>query len=148
MLSTLALTLNSVMLDGNRTMMETELIIGATSIAESFIEQAGALKFDEQVGLQPPSSFPYTFTSPGELGPDSGETYPGYNDVDDFDGYTATVSTSRADYTVTVSVRYCNSDGSYATSRTFYKRIDVSVGCSSLPTAIVQRRIFAYNSIL
>ena len=145
MLSTLALTLNSVVLDGNRTMMESELYISGTSAAQSFLERAAVLAFDENVGTYDPSTFPGSFTSSGYLGPDAGEAYPNYDDVDDFNGYSATVSTTRGDFNVAIVVNYCDASGNDQGSQTYFKKMEVTVGSPFIPTPVVARRIFAYS---
>ncbi|MBN1593378.1 MAG: hypothetical protein JW941_09070 [Candidatus Coatesbacteria bacterium] len=145
MLSTLALTLNSIMLDGNKTMMESELYISGTSVAQSFIEHAAILAFDASVGVQDPSTFPGTFTSPYSLGPKVGENYPNFSDVDDFNGYSATVSTTRVDFIVNITVQYCDEDGNVSGSRTNFKIMTVNVSSPFLPTDVTATRIFSYS---
>ena len=145
MLSTLALTLNSIVLDGNKTMMESELYISGTSVAQSFVEHAAILAFDEEVGAHAQSTFPGTFTSPGSFGPEGGESYPNYNDVDDFHGYSGTVSTTRADFNVDITVHYCDDSGNDQAIRTFFKRMEVTVNSPFIPTTVVARRVFAYS---
>jgi len=145
MLSTLALTLNSIVLDGNKVMMESEFYVSGTSVAQSFVEHAAVLRFDEQVGSLAPSTFPGTFTSVGSLGPEGGESYPNYDDVDDFDGYSATVSTTRADFNISITVEYCDESGNTSTNRTFFKKMEVTAGNPFIPTGVVIRRIFAYS---
>ena len=145
MLSTLALTLNSIVLDGNRTMMESELYISGTSVAQSFVEHAAVLAFDASVGSHDASTFPGTFTSPWGLGPKAGESYPNFNDVDDFNGYSSTVHTTRADFNVSITVEYCDSSGNTSTNRTFFKKMEVTVSSPFIPTDVVARRVFAYS---
>ncbi len=145
MLSTLALTLNSIVLDGNKTMMESELYISGTSVGQSFLEHAAVLAFDASVGTHDASTFPDTFTSPGGLGPKAGETYPNFNDVDDFNGYSTTVHTTRADFDVSITVQYCDESGNVSASRTFFKKMEVTVSSPFIPTDVVARRIFAYS---
>ena len=145
MLSTLALTLNSVVLDGNRTMMESELYVLGTSVAQSFVERAAVLACDDNVGTHDPSTLPNAFTSPVYLVPDAGETYPNYDDVDDFNGYSATVSTTRADFHVGIVVKYCDSSGNDQTNRTYFKKMEVTVVSPFIPTPVAAMRIFAYS---
>jgi len=144
LLSMLALSLNSIMLDGNRTMMESELYIGATSVAQSFIEHAAVLRFDEEEGGHDPSTFPGTFTYSGSLGPD-GEIYPNFDDVDDFNDYAASVATNRVTYDVAITVVYCKSSGTETANRTYFKKMEITAGCPFIPTDVVVTRIFAYT---
>lgn len=145
LLSMMALSLNSMMLDGNKTMMESEFYVAATSIAQSYIEHAAVLKFDVAVGTQSPSTFPGSFTSPYSLGPSAGECYPNYNDADDFDGYSTTVTTPRGDYNVSITVKYCDAQGNDSGVRTYFKKMQVTVNNPFMPTPVVMTRILAYT---
>ena len=145
LLSGLALTMNGIMLDGNRTMMETDLYVVGTSVAQSFIEQAAVLKFDVAVGSTNPSMFPGGFTSPYGLGPMPGETYPNFNDADDFNGYSGQVDAGHVTFDVDITVNYCTSNGTFSSSRTYYKLMQVTVSSPFIPTDIVHSRILAYT---
>jgi len=105
-----ALYLNDSKFDNDMTLMETEFRITAIGIAQSFLEEAQSLKFDEilndttfTVGL------PDNFTDVASLGPEIGESYPNFDDVDDFNGYSANINTPRADYNVDIIVSYADS---------------------------------------
>jgi len=145
LLSTLALTMNGIMLDGNRTMIETNLYVAATSVAQSFIEQAAIVKFDDYVGIRDPSTFPGSFTSPYALGPEAGDMYPNYDDVDDFDSFSGQVDAGHVTFDVDITVSYCTSSGATSGSRTYFKLIQVTVSSDFIPTDVVHTRIMAYT---
>ena len=77
----------------------------------------------------PPTGLPNTFTATGNLGPESGEVYPNYDDIDDFNGFTDIIQTPRADFAVTIAVGYVTEsmpDSVYVTP-SFYKKMTVNV---------------------
>jgi hypothetical protein len=64
------------------------------------------------------------------LGPRSGETYPNFDDIDDFNGYKRLIDAPHAErYEVSSIVYYVgeNTPEVKSTARTFYKRADVTV---------------------
>jgi len=103
------LYLNNSRLDNNTKLMEVELETTAIGLAQSFIEEAQSLQFDE-VLTDPDFSgdLPDDFTDVSSLGLE-GETYPNFDDVDDFNGYSANINTPRADYNVSIVVSYVDS---------------------------------------
>lgn len=104
-----ALYLNDLKFDNDRRVMETEFKTTAIGIAQQYIEEAQSLKFDEAVTGSIPSSLPDAFTNFASLGPEAGESYPQFDDVDDYNGYSAGVNTPRATYTVNIVVSYADS---------------------------------------
>jgi len=108
--SLVALQINDTKFDNNNDLMETEFELSAIGIAQSFIQEAQSLAFDEAVvDTTYTTGLPGYFTAPASLGSDGGESYNTFNDVDDFNGYTSTVTTPRIDYNVSISVSYADS---------------------------------------
>ncbi|MFC1724740.1 hypothetical protein ACFL4T_03870, partial [candidate division KSB1 bacterium] len=103
------LYLNDVKFDNNNRLMEAEFKTTAIGLAHSYIEEAQALDFDEVVADSSGVSFPNDFTAPGSLGPEGGETYPNFNDIDDFNGFITNITTPRADYDISINVSYADS---------------------------------------
>ena len=105
------LHLNDSKLENDIKIMETEFKTTAIGIAQSFIEEAQALEFDEVLHDTSFTGFvgtvPGGFTAPASLGPETGETF--FDDVDDFNGYSANINTPRADYNVNITVSYADS---------------------------------------
>ena len=104
------LYLNGSKLDNDTELMETEFKTTAIGIAQSFLEEAQSLPFDEVVNDTTFSgSLPNGFTNVMSLGAEMGESYPAFDDVDDFNGYSANIITPRADYDVDINVSYADS---------------------------------------
>ena len=101
LLSAFTLSLNSSFVHNNEMLYQSEQILDALAVAQNFIEQAEALRFDEDKVATIPTSFTYA----GNLGPDSGEQYPNFDDIDDFHGFASCdTSSGHIDYTINVLV--------------------------------------------
>ena len=148
LLSVLSISVNRTTLQGRVTIQRSALIASAAAVAERYIEEAEKLRFDEDNSATIPSSF----TEANQLGPDNGESYPNYDDIDDFDSLSLIDSTSaHTPFTVNISVDYVNklSLDTPISTRTYYKRMAVSVSSpyfNMLPGgAVVVSRLFAYH---
>lgn len=105
-----ALYLNDSKFDNDMTLMETEFRTTAIGIAQSFVEEAQSLKFDEILDdTTYTAGLPDNFTNIASLGPDAGESYLNFDDVDDFNGYSANINTPRANYDADIIVSYADS---------------------------------------
>jgi len=137
--SFLTLTANRAIRTSIELTIDAEDIITATSIGEELIAEVANKAFDEAIFTV---DMPKTddFTSSANLGPESGESYPGFDDVDDFNYFTKTVDTPRiGQFTVNVLVDYVNPahPDTKVTSQTNMKRIKVWVNNNSLTQPIV-----------
>ena len=146
-LSQISLNVRSSMLQTKDVSYQNEAILGATAIAQSILREAASKKFDEKsIGARITS--PDSLTSVGSLGPDFGESYSTFDDVDDYNGYATTISTGRlGDYSVAVAVHYTVKDSLGAPSgiRSFMKSIDVTVsGNPYLTTDLKMNTIVSY----
>ena len=105
-----ALYLNDSKFDNDMTLMETEFRITAVGIAQSFLEEAQSLKFDEILNDTTfTGGLPDNFTDVASLGTETGESYLNFDDVDDFNGYSTNINTPRADYDIDIIVSYADS---------------------------------------
>lgn len=105
-----ALYLNDIKFNNDQNIMESEFKTTAIGLAQKYIEEAQSVKFDEVVtGASIPSPLPDAFTNFASLGPEAGESYPQFDDVDDFNGYSAAINTPRASYHVDITVSYADS---------------------------------------
>ena len=148
LLTLFALSLNSSITHNHVVLYQSEQILDAFAVAQKFIEQAEALRFDEDKSATIPSSFTYA----GSLGPDSGEQYPSFDDVDDFDGFTQSDTLSgNIHYTVSVSVDYVTlgNPDTPTSSRTYFKKMLVTVSSPALTEipsrAINLKKLFCYH---
>ena len=130
LMSLAALHLNDLRLDNGIRMMESEFRTTALSLAHSYIEEAQRLRFDEDVPASGPvGPLPAGFTAPLALGPDIGEVFPLFDDVDDFHGLTEDIVTPRAGYRVRCAVSYGDSSllAPFSPGRTLLKWLSVEI---------------------
>jgi hypothetical protein len=86
-------------------------------------------------------------TSPTYIGKESGENWPDFNDIDDYNNYSKPVSLPHAEgYLVISVVNYVNSEGSDITTQSFFKKVAVTVSSEYLKRPIVISFIFSLHS--
>ena len=85
LLSFLILRVNNLFLQTTTTLNTTKFGVLAFSLAESMIQEIEANSFDQNTVTAIVSS---TSSLSSTLGPESGETFATYNDIDDFNNYT------------------------------------------------------------
>ncbi len=169
LLGTLALTVNSTIVDSSEVSLEMEAGLDALSYGQSLMDEILDKEYDEAT-TDGQRVFSYSqLTPPSALGPESGEltvspdssatstfkSAKGYDDVDDYNGYTRKVLNSRLDvFTLTVRVKYVSEDvpDSTSSTQTFYKRISVTVtnpymtkDASGTVTPLVMRDLSIYR---
>ncbi len=143
LLGTLALSVNTTLINSSTTSLEMEAGLDALSYGQSLLDEILSKEFDENTINQ--RVFSYSSMTPiSQLGPDAGESFTlpdssatdnfqsklMYDDVDDYLNYRRIVRNSRLDnFTLTVVVDYVNEDtpDNPTTSQTFYKRVTVSI---------------------
>ncbi len=143
LLGTLALSVNTTLMNSSTTSLEMEAGLDALSYGQSLLDEILSKEFDEKTINE--RAFSYSDITPiAQLGPDAGESFPlpdssatdnfksklKYDDVDDYLNYTRVVKNPRLDYfTLTVNIQYVNEDApdNLTTSPTFYKRVTVSI---------------------
>ena len=118
----------------------------ALSVAQRFIEEAKTKAFDEFTIAGNPGSVPGGFTGT-PTGSGGGENYPDFDDVDDFNGYSATIDTKMGQMSVSVEVDYVeDSDLETAVNpRTFYKKMRVTVQSDYLLSPVRAEYVFAFQ---
>ncbi len=121
----------------------------AVSYAQRFIEEAKLRAFDE-AAIDGPVTDTKDFSSGLSLGHGAGETYPRFDDVDDFNGLTRT-DTVGGEFamTATVSVSYVDESAltTPVTDKKFYKRMTVVVTTPALQHSVQAEYVFAYKRI-
>jgi hypothetical protein len=134
------------------TLLENKLSILAISLASSIIEDASGKSFDANT-IADVASVTTDLTYPGGLGPNITETYPNFNDFDDYNGleFTST-SMSSADFKIKSTVCYVkpNNPDISSSVATWHKKITVYVTSESLVNSegkqdtIIMSSIFSY----
>ncbi len=130
-----------------KTMVESEILPRAMLHAERFIEEARTRAFDKACVSGSVSS-PSELTSPDSLGTESLESYPVFNDIDDFHGLNKFWRESGADFQAKITVNYADgnlqsgiSDVNY---RTFMKRFTVTISSNYLDYKVTLDHLFTY----
>lgn len=146
LLSLLILRARNSFLSSSTVMMNSKFSVLATSLAQSQIEEIKKMAFDESTVTGPVSDIS-DLTDPNKLGYESGESYPNFNDVDDFNGYTKTDSTlPSAIFKLSCEVHYINPNNPdvVSNSKTWSKNITVNVTSKSMGDTIKVSSIFSY----
>jgi hypothetical protein len=128
-LSLISLRFNSSALENATVEVENKVYLTAFSLADDLIEEIKQKAFDAAT-VDFPTTNPADLTSPYSLGHGSWEVYPNYNDIDDFHGYTRTISVPHAEnYHVFCKVWYVSDTdpNTKVMTQTFYKKTEVTV---------------------
>jgi hypothetical protein len=158
LLGVFLLSANGLLADSSRLADENEYCLTSISIAQSIIDEAKAKSFDETTTT---GNVPVATDLSPSLGPDASETIAAtdtlsngsfrsssvFDDVDDYNGYHRQVSTSRVGgYDVRVSVNYASltAPDSVSPTRTFCKRMVVTVTNPYMTGPIQLSYAFAY----
>lgn len=129
LLALLSFNFNSAVLQNSTADVENKVAMTAISLGDDLIEEMKSRSFD-QTTVEFPTSNPASLTPVDSLGPETGEVYPNFNDVDDFNGYVQHVSTPFAeDYHISCLVQYVdpNNPDNVSSTQTFFKKATVSI---------------------
>lgn len=131
LLSSIILSLNNAILGRDLVNYESEATLTAISVGQSLLEEVRTRAFDENTVLPKRAASPADLTYPGYVGNEDGEVGTGnYDDIDDYDGFERSVTTTRfGDFEQAVRVYYVRNTNLADSSSipTFLKRIDVGV---------------------
>lgn len=142
--SLISLRFNSTVLQNTTVEVENKVYLTAFSLADDLIEEIKQKAFDAAT-IKFPTTNPEDLTSAYSLGPGSWEEYPFYNDIDDFNGFSRTVSAPHAEnYSVSCEVCYIDGDNpdQKVMTQTFYKRVRVTITSPYMRSPIVLSMIF------
>ncbi len=132
-LTMLILLVNSTLLQNTALKLENNSALGTISLAESLIEEIKTKAFDESTILEFVSDR-NSLTASSSLGTE-GETYPYFDDADDYQNYSRTITTSDAgDVTAVVNIYYLdeNNPNNITSNKTYLKRISITLSGSNL----------------
>jgi len=118
----------------------------ALNLAQQFIEEAKLRAYDE-VTIDGTASSPSAFNAVGNFGPGSGESYPNFDDVDDYHGLSQTFDTSIGPMQIDIQVYYVTDSNLVddAQTKTYYKRMIVSAQSDYLNSPVRAEYVFAYQ---
>jgi hypothetical protein len=144
LLALTSLRFNASVLQTSSTEVENKVYLTAFSLADDMIEEIKNKNFD-QTTVPFPTNNPGTLTPAGSLGPESGETYATFNDIDDYNNFTKIISAPHAeDYQISCKVFYVdgsNPDNQIST-QSFYKKAEVTVSSPFLTRTVKLSFIF------
>ena len=140
---------NVNMANGREAMQEVEIQHLAVSVARQFIEEARAKQYDAVLSFLDEDDItdPSVFT--GSLGHGGHESYPNFNDVDDFHNFNQTIYVQGIDFQVSIEVIYINDSDptSPAGTKTYFKKMAVTVNSGYLPGSITFKQVFSYFGV-
>ena len=144
----ISLRFDSAVLQNVEMEVENKVYLTAFSIADDLLEEIKQRAYDQQTVVFK-SITPAALTPSANLGIESGEAWPNFNDIDDYDDYTKPVSLPHAEnYTVTCSVNYVqeSDEDQISLSQTYFKRVDIFVDSPYLGHQIKLSYIFTLHS--
>ena len=139
-----SLTANQLMVRNSEAIYNRQAEFYAMSVIQRYIGEAKAKAFDETTIVGHPV-LPSGFSA--TLGTESGEAYPYFDDVDDFNGYTTTLTTNVGTITITISVGYVaetNLDV-VVLLPTYYKKIRVTAQSNYLLSPVQADYVVTYH---
>ncbi|MCF8241340.1 MAG: hypothetical protein K9J16_08125 [Melioribacteraceae bacterium] len=143
LLTLLIMRMNNIFLSTGTVVMESKFEVLAVSLATSMIEEATSKAFDENTKE---ATVDYS-NELSAIGPDLGETYELFDDFDDYHNYSRIDSTlPSATFNVSSIVDYINPSNPNLTtgSKTWHKKITVTVSSPSMIDSIKMSSIFSY----
>jgi hypothetical protein len=144
LLSLISLRYNSSVLQNTTVETENKVYLTAFSLADDLIEEIKQKAFDERtIDFQAIAVDQLTLP----LGVESGEAWPNFDDIDDYQNYSKPVSLPHVeDYTVTCQVSYVSSTGQDILDRSYFKKVTIKVTSKYLSSPLYLKFIFSLHS--
>ena len=137
----ITINFNSTVVHNISIEVENKVYLTAFSLADDMIEEIKQKAFDERtIDFITPNANQLTLPLGRE-----GESWPNFDDVDDYDGYSKNVGLPYVEtYTVSVAVHYVDgtNPNTNSLSRSFYKKVDVTVTSQYMTLPVVLSFIF------
>ena len=141
LLSKVTLSTNHSIIDSFKNMLEIQGRVSALAEANNLLDEISSKDYDQTKGVKPAE-----FTPSSLLGPDGSETYPNFNDVDDYNRLKRTIPSSifSNGLALTVSVSYVNplNTVQVSTAPTMAKRVDLLIFNSALGETLKIQQVF------
>jgi Tfp pilus assembly protein PilV len=129
--SMILLSANSMIHRNSMLQIGGELEQEVISLGQEIIEEARSKSFDQITvnAAAPPAIIPGGFTAAGNLGSDAGEANrAAFNDFDDYNGWSSTMTTTHGDFEVSVEVFYVDDvNFQKISTQSTFKKIEVTV---------------------
>jgi hypothetical protein len=137
----ITINFNSTVVHNISIEVENKVYLTAFSLADDMIEEIKQKAFDERtIDFITPNANQLTLPLGRE-----GESWPNFDDVDDYDGYLKNVGLPYVEtYTVSVAVHYVDgtNPNTNILTRSFYKKVDVTVTSQYMTLPVVLSFIF------
>lgn len=145
-LSLTSLTFNSAVRENSITEIENKVALTAFSLADDLIEEIKQKDFDQNT-IDFQAIAVNQLTSANSLGPGGTESWPNFNDIDDYNNFQKQVSAPHAEnYSVTCEVNYVDTDGNILTTQSYYKQVKITVTSPYMRHSISLAFIFSLHS--
>lgn len=144
LVSLVSLRFNSLVLQTSTAEVENKVYLTAFSLADDMLEEIKNRSFDETT-IKFPTNSVASLTPADKLGPEAGESISTYDDIDDFNNYSKTVSAPHAEnYSVICKVFYVleNAPDTKSGTQTFYKKAEVTVSSPYMRNSVKLGFIF------
>ena len=143
LLSLASLNFNAVILENTTVETENKVYLTAFSLADDLIEEIKQKAFDERtIDFQAINVNQLTYPPARE-----GETWPYFDDIDDYDGYIKPVSLPHVeDYTITCTVNYCTASGNDIYTQSYYKKVTIKVTSKYMSSPLYLKFVFSLHS--
>ena len=141
------LSINRTILKNYEVITESGMLLTSSGIGEEIVEEANGKLFDEALSMPALIDFPNCFTAPDSLGNESGETYPTFDDIDDYNDFTKIVNTPSGNCSLVVKVGYVDSVNieQWVDEKGFYKKMEVKVYNNYIPNPVKFYHLFCYH---
>jgi hypothetical protein len=142
----ISLRFNSSVLQNNTFEIENKIYLTAFSLADDLIEEIKQKSFDEKtIDFQAIAAG--QLTAHGSLGKEVSESWPNFDDIDDYDGYSKSINLPHAEgYSVTSMIRYVDASGTELTTQSYFKKATVTVSSEYLSYPVTLSFIFSLHS--
>lgn len=146
LLALISLQFNSSVLGNSTTEIEDKVYLTAFSLADDLIEEIKEKAYDEKtVDFQAISVS--QLTPANMLTYETGESWPNFDDIDDYNGYQKQVDLPSAEgYDVSCKVNYVDSDGNDLGIQSFYKKVTITVNSKYMRDPFYMSFIFSLHS--
>jgi hypothetical protein len=146
--SLISLRFDTAVLQNVEVEVENKVYLTAFSLADDLLEEIKQKAFDQQTVVFKAIS-PSALTPAASLGKESGEAWPNFNDIDDYQNYSKPVSLPHAEnYTIKSYVSYVQENNQDLTSfaQTYFKRVEIFVDSPYLKHQIKLAYVFTLHS--
>ena len=146
--SLISLRFDSAVLQNVEVEVENKVYLTAFSLADDLLEEIKQRAFDEKTVVFKAITTS-ALTASASLGKESGEVWPNFNDIDDYNNYSKPVSLPHAEnYTVTSQISYVqeNNQDQISTSQTYFKRVEIFVDSPYLKHQLKLQYVFTLHS--